>query len=1131
MSSLRTSPPSRELPDVPTPLDTDIPSSPESYTSANSAIPPSPPRDILTALPTHESSDLTKEASNNDQTTLTPVRAHYLKKQLISLQFQYELDALIASPTNNVSPFSYLGPPFSPPPKDAPRVELPFLRYCFRKFVLSFPFLAAAPRGFFPEKLQPFMASMLSRNLSSTSVLEDDPENSEEATRSKLLAKLERNMSMLLTNATKLIEKEEVVRLTQADLNRLEILAKKRAARERRSKKSFEINVVCVRTVIEKGRMRNRMHEEFIIRTRRSHQSDVFVSRRYGDFKTLVAELRKAHPDETIPPPPPKDRTFATVTVSAAPSMAPNLSNGSVSDSIQPPVSVPSLYAPSQPSAPYVTPSPTHMGRTPTRPPQPIMAMPSLYDAGRNSSNASITSNASSQPMSPTTSSSGGMAQQASRLAREKNRLTLRSYLHTLLSSSVLASSPVLRSFLLSGPTQLSPEEVEDARRREEADQVREVGRIRFAKEITARVDGLRDAVKDVKGELFAKDGLTHIFATIKETEDIRKLPQNYQAVIEWARISLASTVFQHFVAADSASESFASLKRIHGLMPYFMLKAALKISNPISMIRGVLDLFLAQPFGGRSLLQRMFTGSLLEEVKALEEDVEALKDKVNDPMICEKVRQFVYAPREIQAVYKADAAAENLHILAAVLRSGEEPILSRAQLQRIMYAHRAHKEYVRYTESLADSDDDEGPQNEEAWLFEDLSVLAKLYSRLRDREQLIELIFEGTTADLLKDIITIFYTPLAQVYRAASIADSLGDMQNFLNDLIRTVEQTEELSQQDPARTVQIFIDLIQRHEQSFYNFVHKVHSKGEDLFSNLMHWVELFLTLMRDGLGENISLEFLLPHTGQERADIVKEVDAIALYHYKLKVAYEDKVRRRFGRTQGLNDADAENEIAAEVVNGVVRDLSFGELIQGDADDIAAQETDSDWDSSDDEDDGSESGSSEDDSDGSDESDSNESQQTERETLPQRQITPVTRSHTIGYLPHPPRSHQDPKSIHHRQSLDPYLDRPPLPLRPSRSLTLSHPNSPSRSSRPPPLPSRDKDLPPPPPLKSKLPLLGPPRPRSLSVDMKRNDLPKPSPLRKKKNTVALKPPELIHLPRLLPVFLEMMRPQLRIQ
>ena len=39
-------------------------------------------------------------------------------------------------------------------------------------------------------------------------------------------------------------------------------------------------------------------------------------------------------------------------------------------------------------------------------------------------------------------------------------------------------------------------------------------------------------------------------------------------------------------MASDNASETFSGLKRIHGLMPYFMLKTALKISNPISMIR-----------------------------------------------------------------------------------------------------------------------------------------------------------------------------------------------------------------------------------------------------------------------------------------------------------------------------------------------------------------------------------------------------------------------------------------------------------------------------------------------------------------------------------------------------------------
>jgi hypothetical protein len=51
-----------------------------------------------------------------------------------------------------------------------------------------------------------------------------------------------------------------------------------------------------------------------------------------------------------------------------------------------------------------------------------------------------------------------------------------------------------------------------------------------------------------------------------------------------------------------------------------------------------------------------MFTGSLTEEVRALEEEIEAVKEKVEDPMICEKIRQFVYAPREIQDMLKADA-------------------------------------------------------------------------------------------------------------------------------------------------------------------------------------------------------------------------------------------------------------------------------------------------------------------------------------------------------------------------------------------------------------------------------------------------------------------------------------------
>lgn len=97
-------------------------------------------------------------------------------------------------------------------------------------------------------------------------------------------------------------------------------------------------------------------------------------------------------------------------------------------------------------------------------------------------------------------------------------------------------------------------------------------------------------------------DGLSQIFSIIKVTPDINQLPSNYRAVTEWGRItcvyvlfrdeitdglgSLASTIFQMFVASDTASETFASLKRLHGLMPYFLLRTALKISSPVAMMR-----------------------------------------------------------------------------------------------------------------------------------------------------------------------------------------------------------------------------------------------------------------------------------------------------------------------------------------------------------------------------------------------------------------------------------------------------------------------------------------------------------------------------------------------------------------
>ncbi|KAI9634480.1 uncharacterized protein MKK02DRAFT_34448 [Dioszegia hungarica] len=834
--------------------------------------------------------------------TLTPLRAHYLKKSLVNIQVAHELK-LITDPVLGANALGLLGDPFVLP--DAARKEalarvaesgggvgsdLPFIRFLFHQFVLPFPFLASAPPTFWSAKVQPFVSSFLSTTgVAAHATMMSAEERHEQEERDKLWTKMEKHSALMVGVGVKVVGGEEVVRIGQQDLRRLEEQQEIRRKRwmEQRQKEldmgggiSFDVNVVGVRTVIEKGRVRSKSHDEFLVRTRRTGANDVHVARRYGDFKRLADELRLAFPDYPLPSPPVKDKSIQAAAVQ------------------------PAQYS-------YYNPLRMYYGSNPSTP------------------STSSTFEAEAPPATP--------------LSREKNRLTLRAYLQNLLSFPFVINSPIVRSFLLSSPTSLTSAEVADNQRRLDADAVREEGRKRFREEAEKRIEALREGLNQFKGDVLSTEGgLKKVFEVVRRVERVEDLPRAEASVVEWGRISLAATIFQLFVASDTASDQIYALKRIHGLMPYFVLKGILKISNPMAMIRGVLDLFLARPFGGQSLLQRMFSANLTDDVRAISEDIVAVSDKIDDPVLCQKIEQYAMAPFEIQEMYRKDAATEKLDLLVVILRAPDPPTLSKPQFQRVFKAARSYRAYKRAQEDLEDSDDDLGPEDEDAWLFEDLNTLLRLWGRKREKEQLLALIFEGVTAELLKDIITIFYSPLAQVYKAASIADSLGDLQNFLNDMIRTVEQVEELSQENPGRTVQTFIDLVQRHEQAFYTFVHNVHSKGQGLFDSLMGWIELFLNYARVGLAQPLDLEFLLPAPGPDRQRIMAEVDAVAQYHYRLKVAHEEKIRRRFRQ-------EAAGEEEAALLDSVMASLSLDETALGDAVEADEEEGDDDLDEED--------------------------------------------------------------------------------------------------------------------------------------------------------------------------------------
>ena len=240
--------------------------------------------------------------------TLTPLRAHYLKKSLVNLQMTHELN-LITDPVLGANALGLLGEPFALPESakreamarvsEIARAEgrigdLPFMRFLFHQFLLPFPFLATAPPTFWAAKVQPFLSSFLQTTgyTRQTSLSDEEQrmaesimtkeERKEVEERTKLWAKVEKHMALMVGVGVKVAGGEEVVRIGQSELTRLEQVQEDRRKRlaerqlpppppgtvagEGESQLSpgqifFDVNVVGVRVVVEKGRVRNKTHE------------------------------------------------------------------------------------------------------------------------------------------------------------------------------------------------------------------------------------------------------------------------------------------------------------------------------------------------------------------------------------------------------------------------------------------------------------------------------------------------------------------------------------------------------------------------------------------------------------------------------------------------------------------------------------------------------------------------------------------------------------------------------------------------------------------------------------------------------------------------------------------------------
>ncbi|KAF2013173.1 PX domain-containing protein [Aaosphaeria arxii CBS 175.79] len=825
---------------------------------------------------------------------LTGKQEHYLKRELISHQTKFEI-AELSSPTA----LQRFGAPFR---SDAGEVapedsELPILRYIFVNHVRNFPFLdKAKEKEFWQDKLQTFLESFANKHISSS----DD--RLEETKRRKLALKAEKLVELMMVSGIPTASGyEERIRFAEmeivergADENGLHINTP-----SGHFINGWDINVAGVRTTSIKKRLRYHTHAEYLIRVKQTGKEDTYVGRRYTDFVQLHKRIRLELPGKVLPPLPRKNKKDSLLSTNNDDDVS-SISSASTQDP------APDPYESSGGGGlrSYI-----------------------FSSHKRNSSTTSV----GGKPRSPRASSDNIAFREPRMLYREEQRVSLRAFLRTFLQNETIAHSNAMSEFLTKNPVELNEEEMEDIERRKEMDEKRMEEQKQFYEVARQRAAELDIHMEKFRREIVEANGLSHLFQEIRAKNTIAELKPEYQKFAEWLRIEVAATLYHLFLAEDNSPELFAQAKRIHSLVPYGVLKNVIRIANPAAVMSGVLDLFLAQPFGARSLLQRMFGMAINDGVRSVQRSIDTLgSTKIKDDVLCAKLKAFVEADEDVKEIIRQDAAAENVDVVVTILRSEYfEPELSSEQVGKVFNAYVAWNNAVEnvsrsrlsrksssYSSKSLETNHSiqiDAELRQGAELFAHLKQYLKLCMRQRDKLMMLQIIEEPTTLQLFRDLFTIFYEPLVRVYKSANVYGSITDFAMFVDDTIRVIEacQRQDISS-DPNQTVQAFIDLCARHEDNFYKFVHEVHIHDNGLFDQLMGWLEGILEFLRHGPSSGGKLDMNALFQGGmdsntiNKAKAIREINSLIKWQHARKKWHQDKTRQKMASSGGDEQAD---------------------------------------------------------------------------------------------------------------------------------------------------------------------------------------------------------------------------------
>ncbi|SCV04455.1 LANO_0G10308g1_1 [Lachancea nothofagi CBS 11611] len=590
----------------------------------------------------------------------------------------------------------------------------------------------------------------------------------------------------------------------------------------------------------------------FIARVRQENSNDNwYIAKTYSDFKRLVSNLNKEFPGKELPKLPHSSKVGVSTTTAAG-----EASNDAI----------------------------------PSTPKERIISRFDVESAATNDASSAVDSIENTQDNDEFDEFEDASDKVTRHLPREKLRTSLRQFLRSLTEDSEVAKSVSMLKFVSTAKIEfdsLPTSVIQDMKGREAVDIENLENQVAFQKMAFEQTVDLQEAMKEFKTSILRDDQyLINLFREIKEKDSIEELSPTLKIFMGWCRINLSATIYTTFLGKDGGYELFTQVKRLHKLLPYTMMIQILKITNPMAIMKGMMDLFMARPFGGNSLLQSMFSSVLSDDLKSQFKLAREIEDAIATESkfgveIARVLSTAIFENEDGKFVDMEDVHEEATGMsmplsLVLVMKCCEIGHISQDALGELIESYAQWKNRKDSKEQeLSKVDSATSITDVPGLYFSHVKGLLQIYIRERDKRLMKQVWQDPELSQLLKSMITLFYEPLVRIFRVSRMDVAFRNFEKFMTDLVALLDNVinGQASSSTSFNVVDAISKIVEKHENSLFQFIHDICSHDtENTFEGMINYLTSIVKFLQEskyGECDRIDLVHLVNQCSQNGLD----------------------------------------------------------------------------------------------------------------------------------------------------------------------------------------------------------------------------------------------------------------------